>query len=49
MKNNEMNVAQLAKSLGWKSYKREYHHLLVLIKYMPLNEALKLMLNREVK
>jgi hypothetical protein len=42
-----MNIAQLSKSLGWKINKKEYHHLLVLIKYLPLNDALKLMLNKE--
>jgi hypothetical protein len=38
------NMAELARSLDWKVHGREYKHLLILLEYISLNEALTLML-----
>jgi hypothetical protein len=42
------NVAELARNLGFSSDGTQYHHLLILLNYVSLREALTLVLNSEV-
>jgi hypothetical protein len=42
-----MNLSQLARNLGWVVRAKEYQHLTILLNYMPLNQALKLLLGKE--
>ncbi len=49
MINEKMNISELARNLGWTIRGTEYQHLITLLNYMTLNEALKLILLREAK
>jgi hypothetical protein len=49
MYKNNLNVSDVIRSLDWKVNKREYHHLLVLLEYMPLKAALGLMFKSEAE
>jgi hypothetical protein len=41
------NIAKLTRDLGWKANGKKYHHLLILLEYISLREALSLLLNKE--
>jgi hypothetical protein len=49
MYKNNLNVSEVTRTLDWDVNKREYHHLLVLLEYMPLKAALGLMFKSEVE
>jgi hypothetical protein len=49
MYKNNLNVSDVIRSLDWEVNKREYHHLLVLLDYMPLKAALRLMYKSEAE
>jgi len=40
----DINASELARSLGWEVYSRNYMHLLILLNYMDLPLALELIL-----
>jgi len=42
-----MNVAELTRDLGWKVRGKKYQHLLILLEYLTLCEALSLLITKE--
>jgi len=45
---SNMNIAKLSRDLGWESNGKKYHHLLILLEYISLPEALMFLLKDEV-